>query len=338
MNFELSDEQQFIEDTARDLLGARMTSDRVRTLIEAGENDDTLWHELCVLGWAALAVPEEHGGQGLGVVELTILAERLGSALAPVPFFATAAAVLVISKAGSPAQRASLLPLLATGAAKGSLAYVSGHVARLAVDADDADVLVVVDDDRAWLAARDTITVPTPSLDGTRRYSTVYPDVGAPLPGSPGVSIDCLEVLLAAELTGIAQRALDIAVAYAGERSQFGRKIGSFQGVSHRCARMLLEVECARSLTRYGAWTADHDVPALPLAASAAKATAADAAWRVTASTLQVLGGIGFTWEHDIHLLMRRARATALLLRSATQHRLRIAELRAGALALHSTP
>jgi alkylation response protein AidB-like acyl-CoA dehydrogenase len=328
MNFELADEQNAIRETAHQLLSVRLPSERLRALLNEGAYDEELWRELCQLGWAGLAVAEQYGGQGLGVVELSLLAEELGYSLAPVPFFASTAACLVVAHAGSETQRAEHLPLLASGDLLGSVAVLSDDLARIAVDAAEARLLLVVDGDQAWLAGPGTITVPAPSLDGTRRYATVAPELGARLPGSAATAVDCMEVLLAAELTGVAQRALDIAVAYACEREQFGRPIGTFQGVSHRCARMLLEVECSRSLAHYAAWTADHDHSALALAASAAKSSAIDAAWRVTASALQVLGGIGFTWEHDIHLLMRRARAAAQLLGSATEHRRRIGYLR----------
>jgi alkylation response protein AidB-like acyl-CoA dehydrogenase len=134
-------------------------------------------------------------------------------------------------------------------------------------------------------------------------------------------------VALAAELVGVAQRALEMAVDYARERKQFGRPIGSYQAVSHRCAEMLLEVETARSCTYYAAWAADAEPETLPLAAAMAKAYASDAGWRVTAAALQVLGGIGFTWEHDLHFLLKRARVDGALYGSAREHRERVAEL-----------
>ena len=114
---------------------------------------------------------------------------------------------------------------------------------------------------------------------------------------------------LAAELTGVAQRTMEMAVEYARDRKQFGRPIGSYQAVSHRCAQMLLETEGARSASYYAAWTADAETESLPAAASMAKAYASDAAWRVAASSLQVHGGIGFTWEHDLHFFLKRAKA-----------------------------
>ena len=140
-------------------------------------------------------------------------------------------------------------------------------------------------------------------------------------------AVDIGAVALAAELVGVAQRALDIGVEYAKEREQFGRPIGAYQGVSHRLAEMLWEVEEARSLTYYAAWTADAQRESLPLAASMAKARASDAACSVTHNAIQTLGGIGFTWEHDIHFLLKRARVSAQLLGTARQHRERVAQL-----------
>ena len=134
-------------------------------------------------------------------------------------------------------------------------------------------------------------------------------------------------VAVSAELTGVAQRAMEMAVEHAKEREQFGRPIGSYQAVSHRCAEMLLDTEEARSLTYYAAWTANAEPESLSLAASMAKARASDAACQVTHDAIQTFGGIGFTWEHDIHFFLKRARVGAQLMGSARQHRDRVAEL-----------
>jgi alkylation response protein AidB-like acyl-CoA dehydrogenase len=132
---------------------------------------------------------------------------------------------------------------------------------------------------------------------------------------------------VAAELTGIAQRAMEMAVDYARERKQFGRPIGAYQAVSHRCAQMLLEVEGSRSASLYAAWTADAEPETLPLAASMAKAYASDAGWRVCTASLQVHGGIGFTWEHDLHFFLKRAKVDGVLYGSAREHRDTVAQL-----------
>jgi alkylation response protein AidB-like acyl-CoA dehydrogenase len=132
---------------------------------------------------------------------------------------------------------------------------------------------------------------------------------------------------LAGELVGVAQRAMEMAVEYAKDRKQFGRPIGSYQAVSHACAQMLLETEGARSSTYYAGWAADNEPETASLAGSVAKAYASDAAWRVTASSLQVHGGIGFTWEHDLHLWLKRARCGAAYFGDARWHRERVAQL-----------
>ena len=150
---------------------------------------------------------------------------------------------------------------------------------------------------------------------------------GEPLPGDAAAALDRIATALAAELTGVAQRAMEMAVEYARDRKQFGRPIGAYQAVSHRCAQMLLETEGARSASYYAAWAADAEPETLPLAASMAKAYASDAGWRVTASSLQVHGGIGFTWEHDLHFFLKRAKADGILFGSAREHRERVAEL-----------
>ena len=168
---------------------------------------------------------------------------------------------------------------------------------------------------------------PVATMDSTRRYARVRAGGGEPLPGEPGPGVGAGLLAVSAELTGVAQRAMEMAVEYARDRKQFGRPIGAYQAVSHRCAQMLLETEGSRSATYYGAWTADAQPEELELAASMAKAYASDAGWRVCSSSLQVHGGIGFTWEHDLHFFLKRAKVDALLWGSASEHRERVAGL-----------
>jgi alkylation response protein AidB-like acyl-CoA dehydrogenase len=178
-----------------------------------------------------------------------------------------------------------------------------------------------------------TVT-PEESIDLTRRLSSVRLDgvrVAAEntLPGSsedywPVFQRAC--VAIAAESTGVAQRALDLSVAYAKDRQQFGRPIGAYQAVSHRCAQMLLETENSRSAVYGAAWAADAEPESLPLAASTAKAYASDAGWRVPDAAIQVHGGIGFTWEHDLHFFLKRGRANAASFGDAKWHRERVAD------------
>jgi alkylation response protein AidB-like acyl-CoA dehydrogenase len=325
MDFGFNDEQQEIKRTAHDFLSARFTPAKVRELAESGTYDDEIWQEICELGWPGIAIGEEHGGQGLGMEELVILCEELGYACAPVPFLSNAAAGLVIEQGGSDEQRSRWLPGIASGEARGAVALDQEDPALVA-DADGAAMLLIPGDDGGRLVDPGDATIePLQLIDSTRSYSHVSASGGEPLPEETGMYRPI--VALAAELTGVAQRAMDMAVQYAKEREQFGRPIGSYQAVSHRCAAMLYDVEEARSLTYYAAWTAGSEPESLPLAANMAKARASDAAWSVTASALQVHGGIGFTWEHDLHFLLKRAKVGGQLLGSARQNRERVADL-----------
>jgi alkylation response protein AidB-like acyl-CoA dehydrogenase len=327
MDFGFNDEQEEIKRTAHEFLSARFPPEKVRELAEARAYDDALWREICELGWPGIAIDEARGGQGLGMVELVILCEELGYACAPVPYLSNAAAGLAIALAGSDEQREGWLPGIASGEARGAAAFTADEEA-LVPDAEGAAVLVLPEADGARLVqASDAQVEPLELIDPTRSYARVGADGGEVLPGDVAAAICRVFVAVAAELTGVAQRAMEMAVEYAKEREQFGRPIGSYQAVSHRCAQMLFDTEEARSLTYYAAWTADAEPESLPLAAAMAKARASDAAWSVTASALQVLGGIGFTWEHDLHFLLKRARTTGQLMGPARQQRESVADL-----------
>jgi alkylation response protein AidB-like acyl-CoA dehydrogenase len=329
MNFDFTDDQQAIKRTAKDLLADRFKFEHVRELAEGAAYDEDAWKELCELGWPGIFIAEEYGGQGLGVVELVILMEELGYALAPLPFLSNAAAGLMIQTAGSEEQKQRWLPGIASGEQLGAAGLVRGGEAKLAPDANEADLIVLC-------GAADGVTVversaadlePVNTMDATRRFARVRDSGGGEvLEGEPGPAIGAALAALSAELTGVAQRAMEMAVEYARDRKQFGRPIGAYQAVSHRCAQMLLEVEGSRSATYYAAWTADAQPESLELAASMAKAYASDAGWRVCSSSLQVHGGIGFTWEHDLHFFLKRAKVDALLWGSASEHRERVME------------
>jgi len=326
MNFDFTDDQQAIKRTAHDLLADRFKFDRVRELAEAGKYDDDAWKELCELGWPGIFIDEEYGGQGLGVVELIILMEELGYALAPVPFLSNAAAGLIIQAAGSDEQKQRWLPGIASGEARGAAGLVRGDEAKLVPDGDSAELIVLCADGGVSVVPRSDADVePVATMDSTRRYARVRASGGDVLDGEAGPGVGAGLLAVAAELTGVAQRAMEMAVEYARDRKQFGRAIGAYQAVSHRCAQMLLETEGARSATYYGAWSADAEPESLELAASMAKAYASDAGWRVSSSSLQVHGGIGFTWEHDLHFFLKRAKVNALLWGSAAEHRERVA-------------
>ncbi len=328
MNFDFSDDQQAIKRTARELLEQRFNPERMRELAEAGRYDDASWKELAELGWPGIFVAEEHGGQELGTVELAILAEELGYVLAPLPFLSNAAAGLVLSFAGSDEQRARWLPGIASGETRGTVGYVTNGEARLVPDADSAQVIVLVDGHSATLIERSAAQVePVETIDMTRRFGRVAASGGEPLTGDVAAARDRISVAIAAELVGVGQRTLEMAVEYARERKQFDRPIGAYQAVSHQCAEMLLAVESARSTTLYAAWAADAEPESLPLAAAMAKSYASEAGWHSTSKALQVLGGIGFTWEHDLHFFLKRARTDAQLYGRTREHRDRVAEL-----------
>ena len=323
MNFDFSDDQRTIKATARELLASRSPFERVRAAAEAGGDDTDLWRELCALGWPGIAVAEEHGGQGLGAVELAVLLEELGYAVAATPLLGTVLAASAIEHAGSAMQRGRWLPGLAAGELTGAF----GGVHDLIADAADADVIVLVEAGAPRLVARaDAAVERVEAIDPTRRYARVRGD-GPALEGEVAGALARAGVAVAAEVVGVCQRALDMTVAYVSERRQFGAPVGAFQAVSHRCAQMLLQTEGARSAAYFGAWAADAAPERLAEAAGLACAAAAVAGPEVTGSAIQAHGGIGFTWEADVHWLFKRAQLDAALLGSASGHRIRLARL-----------
>jgi alkylation response protein AidB-like acyl-CoA dehydrogenase len=362
MYFDLTDEQQAIKATAHDFLASRFKSERLREIAASDDGFDAAgWAEMAELGWTGLAVPEEWGGQGLGIVELAVLFEEMGYALAPSPLFSNTIAGLALTLCGSDDLRERYLRPLAVGELRGAPALwdagspvtpggftmeakadgdgtVLDGEKILVPDAASADFfLVATSDGRRHLVERgaDGVTVTAePAIDPTRRFSSVRFDGVrvAPADTLPGAEADYhpvffrLCVALAAESTGIAQRTMEMAVEYAKDRQQFGRPIGAYQAVSHRCAQMLLETENARSAVYGAAWAADAEPESLPLAASTAKAYASDAGWRVPDASIQVHGGIGFTWEHDLHFFLKRGRSNAAIFGDAKWHRERVAD------------
>jgi len=327
MNFDFNDDQHEIKRTARDLLAKRSTFAAVREAAEAGAYDDGLWTELVGLGWPGIAIAEEHGGGGLGTLELAILLEEAGYAMAGSPLLATALAAFVIQEAGSDEQKAAWLPKLASGESTGALGTVSGGEAALVPDADGADVIVLVEGASATLIARaDADVTPVDAIDPTRRYARVAAG-GDALPGDATPGIDRGLIAIAAELTGVSQRALDMTLEYVKDRKQFDMPVGAFQAVSHKCAEMLLATEGARSATYAAAWSADADPSSLREAALLAKVAASDGGREVTAAAIQMHGGIGFTWEADVHWLFKRAQLDAALLGGSSGHRKALAGL-----------
>jgi alkylation response protein AidB-like acyl-CoA dehydrogenase len=285
----------------------------------------------------------------------------MGYALAPSPLFSNTIAGLALSLCGSDDQRERYLRPLATGELRGTPAiWDAGTTATpgsytmeptpdgdgivlsgekvLVMDAAGAGFfLVATSDGRRHVvdAGADGVTIEAePSIDPTRRLSTVRFD-GVRVASEDSLPADepdyyavfnRLCVALSAECTGIAQRTMEMAVEYAKDRQQFGRPIGSYQAVSHRCAQMLLETENSRSAVYGAAWAADAEPDSLPVAASIAKAYASDAGWRVPDAAIQVHGGIGFTWEHDLHFFLKRGKANAAMFGDSRWHRERIAD------------
>ena len=326
MNFDLSTEQQAIKQAARDFLTGKSDLRAVRRQVEAGTYDAALWEGVKSQGWTGIAIPEDQGGAGLGYVELAVVMEEFGYACAPSPLFSNTAAAILLEHAGSETQKGRWLSAITSGEKRGAAGSATRDGSALVPDAEGADVLLLVEGDSARLIARaDAEITPVKAIDPTRHYFRVVAGGAESLPGDVAAGLDRVEVSLSAELVGVSQRAMEMAVEYARVRQQFGRPIGAYQAVSHRCADMLVDVESARSATLFAAWAADADPAQLPLAASVAKAQAAESGWNVAASALQVFGGIGFTWEHDLHFFMKRAAADARLFGSASEHRDRVA-------------
>jgi alkylation response protein AidB-like acyl-CoA dehydrogenase len=320
VHFDLTEDQKEIRRVARELLAARSGWEQVRSAAESRSYDGALWRELCELGWPGIAIGETHGGQGLGIVELAVLLEQLGYACAATPFLSSAAAAAAIQAYGTEEQRAQWLPGLAVGELTAGIG-----TRELAADAEGAAVLVLLDGEEAQLVVGAEAEA-LEAIDPTRRYATVSGGEVEPL--EPGAA-DLIRTAIAAEVVGICQRARDMTLAYVKERKQFGVPVGSFQAVSHRCAQMLLDTESARSTALYAAWAAGAEPARLPEAAALAAAAAADAGRAVTGSAIQAHGGIGFTWEADVHWLYKRAQLDAALLGGARRHRAKLAALAA---------
>jgi alkylation response protein AidB-like acyl-CoA dehydrogenase len=329
MDFGLTDDQREIQRTARELLAERARPDRVREHAESGKTDEALWSELCDLGWPGIAIAEEHGGQGLGQIELSILCEELGRSLAPVPFLGSVMAATVIQQDGSEEQHARWLSGLASGETIGALGSVIDGTAELVIGGREASVFVLIDEDGAGrvLSAEEAEVTPVDSIDPTRSTVrvNVAGDAGQAIGDGACAGLGRALVSVSSELVGVCDRALGMTVEYVKDRKQFGVPVGAYQAVSHRCAQMLLETEKARSTAAFAAWTADADPESLAEAAAMAKSCASIAGVEVTASAIQAHGGIGFTWEADIHWLYKRAQIDAALLGGAKRHRARLA-------------
>lgn len=344
MGIGITEEHQELAAATRGWVARNVPPEAVRAALDAtGEPAaPAWWGELAAQGLPGVHLPEEFGGGGGGLLDLAVVLEEFGAACLPGPFLPTVLAAAVLARAP---EGKALLPGLADGSRIGAVALGAGSMtAEPAADGGyvlDGTAPPVLGGAQAGLVLLRAGAVWTavdagalevrerPGADPTRRTAEVVARRVAVPPErvlgiEPGAVTDLARVLFAAEACGIAAWALRTATEYAKVREQFGRPIGQFQAVKHACADMLVRVEQARALT----WDAARDV--LPLTGAMAAAAAVEAAFGCAKDCIQILGGIGFTWEHDAHLYLRRATAVRQLLGAGHTHRLRVADLAAG--------
>jgi len=359
VDFDFSPEQYTLRDEARRFLEQQCPTSHVREFIDDPTGwSRALWKQMADLGWMALPFPEESGGLGQGFLDLVLLLGELGRVVAPVPFLSSIGqAGQVVLRHGSPEQHSRFLPSIASGEgiATVAIAEKSGSYddagietraeqaggawrltgeKRYVLDAPAADLFVVAaltpGGPRWFVVDEGSAVTPKRSFDITRTMGTVtLEDVEAePLERGglePGLRI-CVAAACA-EMVGTAAKILELTVEYSKEREQFGRPIGSFQAIKHKCAEMLADLEPSRSAAYYACWAVATDAEDADLAVSVAKSFGSEALARVAAEGVQVHGGIAFTWEHDMHLYQKRIKSMEHLFGDAPFHRERIAQL-----------
>ncbi len=347
VDFELSEDQLALQDAARSLLDGRADHDHVRAHMASGEPFDAgLWRAMAEQGWLGVTLGEDAGGLGAGWVEAAVLLEEIGRHTAPVPFLPSLLALDVLAASGGPEE---WVAGLSTGERIGCVGWnrhpdaleaaeshgqwtVSGRTGPVEA-ACAADIAVVVASGQVFAVelADSGRPVREPAMDVTRALSWLAFDRSpAVLLGGPDLAEGLLDrgaVGASAEMLGGSGRVLELAVQYAKDRIQFDQPIGSFQAIKHRCADMVVDVEGMRSSTWYAAWALSAGQEDSSIAASTAKVWSTDAAKRVMASGLQVHGGIGFTWEHDLHLYMKRSQFDRMSYGDAAFHRQRLGGL-----------
>jgi alkylation response protein AidB-like acyl-CoA dehydrogenase len=358
VDFSFSDEQELLRQSVREFMTDRYPIERVATIADGEGFDRSEWADLARLGLAGISVGEADGGAGLGFLEEIIVAEQLGRALYPGPFFASSILGLeAMRQAGAPPD---LVRAVASGERIATVAW-AGEDGRFDLDPapkvewDEpndmlsaikvfvpdvaaADVIMVIGShaggSQIWKADRDQPGVrwrELPTVDTTRRMGEVTLDRAVArelVQGPPGSFVglrDRAWAALAAEAVGVGTRALELAIDHVRTREQFGRAIGSFQAVSHPLAQAYLELEAARSLAYWAAWAVDEAAPEASRAAPAAKARAADAAVAACERAIQAHGGIGFTWEHPLHRFYKRALWIAHFMGTGPELRARVA-------------
>lgn len=372
MDLELSDAQEALRDSVRDVLQREAPVSLARQVVEEGKGGDELWARLVALDWPAVAVGDAEGGLGLGTVELAVVAEELGRVVAPGPWLATATQfVPALASTGPSPARDRFLAAVAAGQLAGTLAVAeadglgrpeavtatatdTGDGVRLAgekhlvLEAGRADELVVAARRPGTAGADGLVLVVVPveavtvrplaALDATRQLAAVGLDgveVGAErvLADAGGAgpalerAVEVATVALCAEVVGTCQGIFDIVHDYLGQREQFGVKIGSFQALKHKLANMYVALESARATTYFAAAALDEDDDRRALAVSMAKSQVGDCQKLLAQEGIQCLGGIGYTWEHDMHLFVKRAKTASVLFGTAAWHRQRVADL-----------
>ncbi len=332
MRFAFTEEQQMLKDSVRALLARECAPTAVRA---AWSNADGrvpgLWAKLAALGVVGVTAPETHGGLGLGAIELVAIAEEAGRAALPEPLIETTAVALpLLAEIRDPETNARWLAAIASGSA-GVSVRLGG--APHAAYAHAADLLLLQRDDELHAVGRDAVTLEAQrSVDGTRRLSRVTwtPEKatciarGATARQAVAEAIDRGSLAASAELLGLAQRMIDMTVDYTKIREQFGKPIGSFQAVKHHMAEALSALEIARPVVYRAAWSVATSAPDRATHVSMGKAFASDAALVVAKKALQCHGAIGYSFEHDLHLWMKRAWALAAAWGDAASHRARV--------------
>jgi alkylation response protein AidB-like acyl-CoA dehydrogenase len=327
MPIALTDEHRELGEVARSFLAAQKARWAARELLDTkDESRPPFWRDLAELGWLGLHVDEAYGGSGFGLPELVVVIDELGRAVAPGPFVPTVVVSSVLAAVGTDDQKARLLPGLLDGSRTGAVGF-GGEVtvsagrgagdAGVVLGAGLADLLLIASGEDMLLVDRADVTATVPkNLDRTRRSGTVTLD-NAPvevLPGARAAALARARTLFGAEAVGGASDCVDAAVEYAKVREQFGRTIATFQAVKHHCANMLVAAESAVACVWDAARAAGEDEQQFQLIAAAAATLAFPAYVRNAELNIQVHGGIGFTWEHDAHLHLRRALSVQALL------------------------
>ncbi len=345
MHFGLSEEQQQLADVARSFVAE--LPDGMAMAEQGMAYPAGTWARIAEeQGWPAVVLPEDAGGWGYGWMELVVVFEALGRALVPSPMFATCALATPMLLAVDDRDKA--LPWLERIAAGETATVMRGDLrpqgdrlvgrAERVVDGDSASLFVVVAGGEVWVVEADAVEATRLELlDTTRPLASTCVDAAVPPEGRLGRARvswadGVASVLLAAEQAGAAEACLLEAVEYAKVRRQYGRAIGSFQAIQHKCADMFVAAESARSAVWYAGWALDSGADDAALAAHTAAATAGEALFKCAAESVQVHGGIGFTWEHAAHLYLKRAQASLALLAHPRSHRASVADALLGAL------